>query len=332
MRTGVDCKGKEWQEIPPVSSRLPESAVLIGHRFGRLVVCCRVKTGSQKHACWLAKCDCGNEIVSTSGNLRSGNTQSCGCLKIDSATDGRVIDMTGKRYGKLIILNIVENQTHGHRKWHCLCDCGNECDVDGSNLRDGQTISCGCLQKEAASKANIKDRSGETYGYLTVLERVENKGPYVMWRCKCKCGNIVNVRSSNLSIGTTTSCGCRRKSYGEEKIQSILNDNSIKYLYNCGYFSELRGESDLPLRYDFILLDNNEQPYRLIEFDGEQHNNPHPYFGGEKKFEKLQHNDFLKNQYALAHNIPLVRIPYKHRLSITLEDLLGPRFLIKGDA
>jgi hypothetical protein len=54
-----------------------------GQRFGRLLVQCRA-TGDS-HACWKCSCDCGNEIVVKGSHLRNGNTNSCGCLKIELA-------------------------------------------------------------------------------------------------------------------------------------------------------------------------------------------------------------------------------------------------------
>ena len=71
-----------------------------------------------------------------------------------------------------------------------------------------------------------------------------------------------------------------------------------------------------------ITKDDENNIIRLIEFDGEQHQKAYSYFGGEEKFKKIQTNDSLKNQYALSHNIPLVRIPYSKRNHITLEMLL----------
>lgn len=57
------------------------------------------------------------------------------------------------------------------------------------------------------------DLTGERFGRLVVLERLENYvsengSSATMWKCKCDCGNIVNVRSSNLRNGHTRSCGC----------------------------------------------------------------------------------------------------------------------------
>lgn len=176
-----------------------------------------------------------------------------------------------------------------------------------------------------------RDLTGQTFGYLTALKIVGKDASYNLWRCKCKCGNYVNVQSGNLLSGNTTSCGCRHISYGEEKIREMLDMENIKYLYNKGYFKDLISEGNLPLRYDFILINEANSPYRLIEFDGPQHDKPYDFFGGEQKFYKQKINDEKKNRYALSHNIPLVRIPYSKRDSMTLDDLLGDKYLYKGE-
>jgi hypothetical protein len=61
-----------------------------------------------------------------------------------------LIDMTGRRCGRLRVLSRVPN-THPnpHRtKWKCLCKCGKEVDRDGVKLRNGTVQSCGCLVTE----------------------------------------------------------------------------------------------------------------------------------------------------------------------------------------
>lgn len=88
-------------------------------------------------------------------------------------------------------------------------------------------------------------------------------------------------------------------------------------------------KNNVPLRYDFIIF-NNAIPIRLVEFDGPQHEKPYEYFGGELHFQETQYNDNLKNEYARAHNIPLVRIPYKERDHITLEMIMGDKYLVKA--
>lgn len=304
---------------------------LTGRVFGQLTVLERVKIPGEHESHWRCVCTCGNEIVALAGNLKSGNTQSCGCTAHQRKAVAKMIDLTGQRFGKLVVLYMNERSFSKRVSWHCVCDCGNECDVNANNLTSGHTTSCGCKKQEVLSNLLIKDLTGQVFGYLTALEPVGRQGSYILWRCLCKCGNYVNVTSGNLTSGTTTSCGCRRMSYGEEKIMQTLDDGQIEYLYNKAYFKDLLSSSGRLLRYDFILLDANLNPYWIIEFDGTQHNAPCDFFGGEEKFNKQQENDALKNQYALSHNIPLVRIPYTKRNNITLEDLLGDQFLIKGE-
>ena len=54
---------------------------LTGERFGILTVKERSGTSVHNAALWLCKCDCGNEIIVTSNNLRTGHTKSCGCVR-----------------------------------------------------------------------------------------------------------------------------------------------------------------------------------------------------------------------------------------------------------
>ena len=55
-----------------------------------------------------------------------------------------IIDMTGKRSGKLVALEYVGGKKPHGSKWRCKCDCGRECLVYGGHLRDFSRQSCGC--------------------------------------------------------------------------------------------------------------------------------------------------------------------------------------------
>lgn len=59
--------------------------------------------------------------------------------------------------------------------------------------------------------AKAKDLTGKKFGRLTVIRRVENKGPHAAWLCVCECGNYVTVPGRYLREGTKKSCGCLRK-------------------------------------------------------------------------------------------------------------------------
>jgi hypothetical protein len=55
-----------------------------------------------------------------------------------------VYDLTGKRFGKLVVLERIENEGV-QVKWKCVCDCGNYHNVCGLYLRKEKCKSCGCL-------------------------------------------------------------------------------------------------------------------------------------------------------------------------------------------
>jgi hypothetical protein len=93
---------------------------------------------------WKCKCDCGKETI-LSGNRLRGGKGSCGC-----STD--VVDHTGKRFGRLLVIERAENNKHGNIQFKCKCDCGNETIVQSSLLLNGSTISCGCYRKELIQK------------------------------------------------------------------------------------------------------------------------------------------------------------------------------------
>ena len=80
-------------------------------------------------------------------------------------------DLTGLYFGRLKVIERVEDyiEKNGNKRsqWLCECKCGNRVKVIGKSLKNGNTKSCGCLQKEITSKHfkkyNDYDLSGE-YG------------------------------------------------------------------------------------------------------------------------------------------------------------------------
>ena len=75
------------------------------------------------------------------------------------------------------------------------------------------------------------DLTGQRFGRLTVIKRVENDGEKVMWLCRCDCGNETTVFSGYLRNGDTKSCGClskdklreRRFKHGESRKTRLYN-------------------------------------------------------------------------------------------------------------
>lgn len=77
------------------------------------------------------------------------------------------VDLTGQKFGRLTVISWL-----GDGKWNCKCDCGNEVQVLTYNLRNGNTKSCGCYQRQRTSEASYLDMVGKRFGKLVVLERV----------------------------------------------------------------------------------------------------------------------------------------------------------------
>ena len=66
----------------------------------------------------------------------------------------KLIDLTGQKFGRLTVIRRGET-VNKRTKWVCSCECGTEVTVEPYNLRTGHTGSCGCLQRDRTSKANM---------------------------------------------------------------------------------------------------------------------------------------------------------------------------------
>ena len=77
---------------------------------------------------------------------------------------GHINKLTGKRFGKLIVLSFDESSRGKGRKWLCQCDCGNTRIIRAANLMSGCTISCGCERGKAAKHGECRNGT-ETHIY-----------------------------------------------------------------------------------------------------------------------------------------------------------------------
>lgn len=136
---------------------------LTGKRFGKLVVL-GYDHSDKKQRYWKCLCDCGNTSIVPTGSLNCGNSTSCGCGKVP-----KIIDLTGKRFGRLVVLRMSPHVVGEEVRWECRCDCGTELSVSGHSLRRGCAKSCGCYQREIASalgksKTTHGGRDARIYG------------------------------------------------------------------------------------------------------------------------------------------------------------------------
>jgi len=63
---------------------------------------------------------------------------------------GKFTDLTGRRFSRLTVLELVGKDSHRNALWRCVCDCGSEIIVSSNSLNTGNTKSCGCLRIEQA--------------------------------------------------------------------------------------------------------------------------------------------------------------------------------------
>lgn len=318
---------------------------LTGQKFGHLTVLRDTGIRKNRQVVWECECDCPehNHVNVVGQALRTLHTTSCGCAKKGK----NIKDITGQTFGKLTVLKLdyIDNNRKAH--WICQCQCGSIESENGYELRKGIVTECKVCRKQTqkskrllglyntflpnATNSPTYDKiNNHKFGLLTPLYPLEerNSSGKIQWKCRCDCGNETIVTGNSLLSGNTQSCGClRRDSIGEINIEKILKQYNLKF-YRQYSFPDLRSPKNGVLKFDFALLDENNKVNRLIEFDGIQHSKPIKYWNGENGFQYLQQCDNLKNQYAKMHQIPLVRLPYTIRDSLTISDLLGNKYEI----
>lgn len=122
-----------------------------------------------------------------------------------------LIDLTGKRFGKLVVREKLPPREDKRTRWLCDCDCGNSCIAYSYALRKKNQTSCGC--------GKIKDIVGARFGHLVVLKRsnqyidTAGRGKKYLWECRCDCGQTVYRLSEKLRDDVNCSCkSCMEKS------------------------------------------------------------------------------------------------------------------------
>ena len=83
----------------------------------------------------------------------------------------KFIDLTGQRFGRLLVMHHYGKSKNWQSTWLCKCDCGAEVVVVSQDLRNGHTKSCGCLRKEASIKHGLCATNPKLY--LTIRRHWE---------------------------------------------------------------------------------------------------------------------------------------------------------------
>lgn len=86
---------------------------------------------------------------------------------------GKYVDLTDKRFNRLIVLKRIEGLRNKRVIYLCKCDCGNETEVRADSLRNGHTKSCGCLQREVVKDNSTKHGHSDSRLYTIWASMVQ---------------------------------------------------------------------------------------------------------------------------------------------------------------
>ena len=222
-------------------------------------------------------------------------------------------------------------------KIQCMCCNKTTRIVKNNQLKHiSQKCQSCCLaerNQQGVKPINIGDRFGKLVvtgdgGFIK-----QNNGKnrhYSICTCDCGTTNFL-VRDNSLKTGNTTSCGCIL-SKGEDEIKQVLLQNNIKFKTDYP-FQELTDYCNRKLRFDFIIYNDDNSINRFVEFDGNQHLTG--MWGGSwsnlEDFQTIHERDLLKNNFCLDNNYTLVRIPYHKINHITIEDIMGTKYIINKE-
>ena len=181
----------------------------IGEKIGFLTVIDELQPhitpNGSKQRIVKCQCECGNVFtIRLSSALQSKKCHDC-------LSKARRSDISGTRFGKLVVLSMAEDyiSPSGQRlsRCKCLCDCGNTVIVNMSSLVSGKTQSCGCSQKtagllkdnpELVAKYDFDKNKEIGLNFETLTARSSSK---VWWKCS-ECGNswFATIASQNDKI------------------------------------------------------------------------------------------------------------------------------------
>lgn len=284
---------------------------LIGTQINNWLILDIIKRDDKHHTYALAKCKCGTVKEVALTKIMNNSVIDCGCGEEErrkERTINKYKHLIGTKINKWTVLEIIPNYNNTGKIYaRCKCECGTEKNVYIYYLKTGKSKDCGCGRKQTLKEMRSTNLVGQRFGKLVVLERLEKKSSCncTMYRCRCDCGNEVDVVGKNLTNNHTRSCGCL-VSYWNMYIKDLLDNNNIE---NTSEYT-VRIE-DSYYRFDFYLPDYN----LFIEYDGQQHYYPVTFCSqtkeeAEKNFIKTQERDAIKNKYCEDNNINLLRIPY----------------------
>lgn len=112
---------------------------IIGKKFGKWTV---LKEVTNK--IYLCRCECGTTREVDGYNLVRGLSNDCGCSRLEKLEERNEVDLLGKRFHKLTVIEKGEVNCFNKRTWKCKCDCGGIVYYTTGDLLSDKICSCGC--------------------------------------------------------------------------------------------------------------------------------------------------------------------------------------------
>jgi hypothetical protein len=150
--------------------------ILKGKKFGRLTAIKRVPNDKWGNIMWLCKCNCGTEIITREGSLRSGHTRSCGCLRRENARMGKNRKLSPKLANKF---ELTEEQFIGITQKDCFY--------------------CGTRPNNIAKRILLNQRKDSDDFIYNGIDRVDNTKDYTIDNV-VPCCKICNFAKRNMSL------------------------------------------------------------------------------------------------------------------------------------
>lgn len=277
------------------------SEIKPGMKFNHWTVIKYDHTNEHRIKYFLCECDvCGKQYPVRGTSLINGTSKACSKQCANS--------LIGQQFGEWSVLKVDKSNP---RNYICKCSCGTVKSVFSGSLKNGMSKSCGCkkiqLTKER-NKENAASHIGEKYGKLTIMDYFLKDKDY-WYKCKCDCGNEVEVLGKRLFSGTTTSCGCIN-SKANELMDKILRKQNIPFKRE----HKLDGCYDKrPLPFDFALFNNQDELIGLIELNGSLHySTSGTGWDTPERLIRQQKHDYIKRLYCENNHIPFLVIPYQY--------------------
>ena len=131
-----------------------------------------------------------------------------------SYTKHNVNDYIGKKFGLLTVIGQSPKTNPYSNRFDFQCDCGNIISECPGRVLYGHKKSCGKCRKRNTSyelEQKITNSIGMKFGKLTIIGVSHKNGSGKNYaKCKCECGNIIDVLPNSLFNNESKSCGCSK--------------------------------------------------------------------------------------------------------------------------